>query len=57
MSNILVTAGAYEALYTAIHGHVQEGDEVILIEPFFDSYAPLVESAGGTCKYVALKSV
>lgn len=57
MTEILVTSGAYEALYAAIHGHVHDGDEVIIIEPYFDSYAPIVESAGGVCRFVPLKAV
>lgn len=51
---VLVTAGAYEALYSAIHGHINEGDKVAIIEPCFESYRPLVESAGGVCKCIPL---
>lgn len=57
LQDILVTCGAYEALYVTIQGHVETGDEVILIEPFFDSYDPMIKIAGGVPKYVSLKRV
>lgn len=46
-TEITVTAGATQAIYSAVTALVQEGDEVILIEPAYDSYAPAVELAGG----------
>jgi len=52
---ILVTDGAYEALFTAIMGHVNPGDEVIIIEPYFDCYEPMVKLAGGTPRFISLK--
>eukprot|EP00088_Acartia_fossae_P047136 TRINITY_DN5107_c0_g1_i4.p1 TRINITY_DN5107_c0_g1~~TRINITY_DN5107_c0_g1_i4.p1 ORF type:complete len:461 (-),score=97.48 TRINITY_DN5107_c0_g1_i4:383-1765(-) len=52
---VLVTDGAYEALFTAILGHVNPGDEVIIIEPYFDCYEPMVRLAGGTPKFISLK--
>ena len=45
---ITVTAGATQALFTAIAALVRPGDEVILFEPAYDSYAPSVALAGGT---------
>ncbi len=54
---ILVTDGAYEALFTAIMGLVDPGDEVVIVEPYFDCYEPMVKLAGGTAKYIALKPV
>ncbi|XP_053601198.1 kynurenine aminotransferase-like [Plodia interpunctella] len=55
MSEIIVTVGAYEALFTTILGHVEPGDEVIVIEPFYDCYDPMILAAGGKAKFIALK--
>lgn len=46
-TEITVTAGATQALFTAVSALVRESDEVIIIEPAYDSYAPAVELAGG----------
>lgn len=55
LSEILVTCGAYEALYASIMGHVEKGDEVVIIEPYFDCYEPMVKMAHGVPRFVALK--
>ena len=46
-SEITITAGATQALTTAILCCIHPGDEAIVIEPAYDSYAPAVELAGG----------
>lgn len=46
-SEITITAGATQALFTAISALVRPDDEVILIEPAYDSYRPAVEVNGG----------
>lgn len=80
MNEIIVTSGAYEALYSTIQGenktfnntkqtsssipkyfillgHIDKGDEAIIIEPFFDCYEPMVKGAEGVCRFIALKPV
>jgi N-succinyldiaminopimelate aminotransferase len=51
---VLVTSGGTEALTSAIMGLVGPGDEVVLIEPAYDSYRPIVEAVGGVAKTVTL---
>jgi len=51
---ITVTAGATQAILTAILAVVHPGDEVIVLEPCYDSYAPNIELAGGRVVRVAL---
>jgi len=45
---VLVTAGATQAIFTAIQAVIHRGDEAIVLDPSYDSYAPSVELAGGT---------
>jgi N-succinyldiaminopimelate aminotransferase len=53
-SEITVTSGATEAIFAAIQGTCDAGDEVILFEPFYDSYRASVSMAGATARYVTL---
>ena len=53
-TEVTVTPGATYAIFTAIAAMVRPGDEVILIEPAYDSYAPSVEVNGGKPVYVQL---
>jgi methionine aminotransferase len=55
-SEITVTAGATQAILTAILALVHPGDEVIVLEPCYDSYQPAIELAGGTVVRVPLGS-
>jgi methionine aminotransferase len=45
---ITITAGATQAIFTALLAIVRPGDEVIVIEPVYDSYIPNIELIGGT---------
>ncbi len=52
---ITVTAGATQALFTAIAAFVRSGDEVIVFAPFYDSYVPSIETVGGRAVYAQLR--
>lgn len=49
-TEITVTAGATQALFAAITAFIRIGDEVIILEPAYDSYAPAIELNGGIVK-------
>ncbi|WP_372370185.1 pyridoxal phosphate-dependent aminotransferase [Candidatus Uabimicrobium sp. HlEnr_7] len=51
---IMITVGATEAIFATCQAFVEEGDEVILFEPFYDSYPTAVKMAGGSPLYVPL---
>jgi len=53
---ITVTAGATQAIYTAIAALVHAGDEVVMIEPAYDCYRPAVELCGATVRAYALRA-
>ncbi len=53
-SQVLVTSGATEALADSILALTNPGDEVVLIEPYYDSYLPIIRLAGAIPKFVRL---
>ncbi len=55
VSEINITAGATQALFSAISAFIREGDEAIIFEPAYDSYAPAVKINGGMVKYSHLE--
>ncbi|ORY90358.1 pyridoxal phosphate-dependent transferase [Syncephalastrum racemosum] len=55
-TNILVTAGANEAMYATFAGYLNEGDEVIVIEPFFDQYISNITMNGGKVVFCPLRA-
>lgn len=54
-NEVTITAGATQAMYTVISSFVDEGDEVVLFEPAFNSYVPAIQSNGGRPVFVQLK--
>lgn len=54
-TEITITAGATQAILTAIQASVHAGDEVIVIEPAYDSYVPAIRLAGGVPVFVAME--
>ena len=54
-SEVTVTAGATQAIFTAIAAFVRPGDEVIVFEPVYDSYVPAIETVGGRAVFAQLK--
>ena len=52
---VLITSGATEALAASISAFVHPGDEVLIFEPAYDAYRPLIERAGGTAVAVRLE--
>lgn len=55
-TEITVTAGATQAIYTAISAVIHEGDEVIIFTPAYDCYEPAVEMNGGRAAIVQLRA-
>lgn len=55
-TEITITAGATQAIFTAISAFVRPGDEVVLLEPAYDSYRPSVEVNGGIAVPYDLKA-
>jgi N-succinyldiaminopimelate aminotransferase len=53
-TEVTVTSGATEALAAAFLGLIEPGDEVVLFQPTYDSYLPMVRRAGGVARLVRL---
>ncbi len=51
-AEVMVTSGATEALAACFFGLIEPGDEVVLIEPLYDSYLPIIRRAGGVPRLV-----
>jgi len=54
-TEVVVTSGATAGLYATLTALVQPGDEVILFEPCYDSYVPVIRLSGGTPVFVSLR--
>src|SRR6202000_3371391 len=54
-TEITITAGGTQAIYTAITAVIHQNDEVIIFEPAFDCYAPAIKLAGGVVKSLELE--
>ena len=54
-SEVTITSGATEALAAAFLGLIQPGDEVVVFQPLYDAYLPLIRRAGGVAKLVTLR--
>ncbi len=52
---VMVTSGGTEALADCLFGLIEPGDEVVVIEPLYDSYLPIVRRAGGVPRLVRLQ--
>jgi aspartate/methionine/tyrosine aminotransferase len=55
-TEVTVTSGCTEAIAAVMLGLVNPGDEVVLVEPFYDSYAACVAMAGGTVRPIRLRA-
>lgn len=54
-TEVMVTSGATEALAGALLALIEPGDEVVLFQPMYDAYLPLVRRAGGVPRFVTLR--
>jgi aspartate/methionine/tyrosine aminotransferase len=54
-TQVMVTTGATEALAATFFGLIEPGDEVVLIEPCYDCYMPIIRRAGGFCRTIQLQ--
>jgi aspartate/methionine/tyrosine aminotransferase len=53
-TQVMVTSGATEAIAGALLALIEPGDEVVLLQPIYDAYLPLVRRAGGVPRFVTL---
>jgi methionine aminotransferase len=54
-TEITITSGATEGIFSTLSALVRPGDEVVLFQPCYDSYVPVVQLNGGTPKFVTLR--
>lgn len=55
VEDVLITSGATEALSDCLMALIEPGDEVVVFDPCYDCYVPLIERAGGTARLIALE--
>src|SRR5688572_19519374 len=55
-TQVVVTTGCTEAVAAALLGLVDEGDEVVVLEPYYDSYVAMIQMAGGVRRPVTLRA-
>jgi N-succinyldiaminopimelate aminotransferase len=55
-SQVLVTTGCTEGIAAALLGLVDPGDEVIVLEPYYDSYVAMIQMSGGVRRVVTLRA-
>ena len=56
LTQVATAVGCTNALYCALQGMINDGDEVLLLEPAFDVYIAQTKMAGGKCKFIPLRS-
>jgi N-succinyldiaminopimelate aminotransferase len=56
LTEVVVTAGATEAIAAAVLAFVDPGDEMVVLEPYYDSYTACIEMAGGVRRPVTLRA-
>ena len=55
LTSVMVTSGATEALACCLFAMIEPGDEIIVLEPCYDSYIPIIQRAGGVVKSICLQ--
>jgi len=55
LTEVTTSVGATEGIFALMQALLNDGDEVVVLEPAFDIYPAQVQMAGGVCKYVALE--